>query len=212
MAWRWLWPGSRSQKPKPSQQATTSNEYSGGNLQIVYKYIMYFNQLPILGLKYVPDYFQPGECWDIWQRIWWSAKSFLLTTNMATMILTDGEEHERPRCTLVPSAALLVGQASIPSQRKAVAEFLVLEAAKRAAAVELAIQESRTNTSTAASPSRDTSPIDIGADSDSPAPPTACSAGEKRAYVEDSNDKEDVDDMHENACINPNPMGELCLM
>jgi len=38
MACRWLWPGSRSQKPKPSQQ--DSNEYSGGNLQIVYKYII----------------------------------------------------------------------------------------------------------------------------------------------------------------------------
>jgi len=47
---------------------------------------------------------------------------------MATTIPKDGKDCECPQCNLVPSAALLAGQASIPSQRKAVTEFLVLEA------------------------------------------------------------------------------------
>jgi hypothetical protein len=71
------------------------------------------------------------------------------TTKMATTIPTNGEDaHERPRRHPAPSAALLAGQATIPSQLKAVEEFRALEAAKRAAAIALAIEEAGASTPT----------------------------------------------------------------
>lgn len=120
------------------------------------------------------------------------------------MIPTNGDEElnsERPRRNAAPSAALLAGQATIPSQRKAVEEFRALEAIKRAAATKLALEEARASAITPIS-SRDTSPIG----SDTPAPPTS---HKKRAYVEESSDNEEVDDTRENARTNPNPTGKF---
>ena len=53
---------------------------------------------------------------------------------MATATPPNGNEacFERPRRAFVPSAALLSGEPAIPSQRKAVEEFLAAEATKRA--------------------------------------------------------------------------------
>jgi len=131
---------------------------------------------------------------------------------MATTIPTNGKEalhDERPRRNPAPSAALLAGQATIPSQQKAVDEFRALEAAKRAAAISLALKDLHGNTPTPNS-SRATSPVG----SDTPAPSTSHSAGKKRAYVEDSNeedDEEEVDDTRENARTNPNPACKFVL-
>ena len=104
------------------------------------------------------------------------------TTKMATTIPTNGEDaHERPRRHPAPSAALLAGQATIPSQLKAVEEFRALEPAKRAAAIALAIEEAGASTPTPPS-SRATSPV--GSGSNTPVPSISRS-GKKRAYVED---------------------------
>jgi hypothetical protein len=46
----------------------------------------------------------------------------------------------------VPSAALLAGQATIPSQLKAVEEFCTQEATKHAAVIALAIEEAGVST------------------------------------------------------------------
>ena len=126
---------------------------------------------------------------------------------MATTIPTNGEDaHERPRRHPAPSAALLAGQATIPSQLKAVEEFRALEAAKRAAAIALAIEEAGASTPTPPS-SRATSPI--GSGSNTPVPSTSRS-GKKRAYVEDIDDDDEiVDTTRENACTNPNPTGKF---
>jgi hypothetical protein len=125
---------------------------------------------------------------------------------MATTIPTNGKDsQERPRRHPAPSAALLAGQATIPSQLKAVEEFRALEAAKRAAATALAIKEAGFSTPTPPS-SRATSPVS----SNTPTPSTSCSSGKKRVYVEDSNDDDDdeiVDTTRENARTNPNPTG-----
>jgi len=113
----------------------------------------------------------------------------------------------------VPSAALLAGQATLPSQRKAVDEYRALEAAKRAAAISLAVKDLRANTPTPSPSSCATSPVGSES-SDTPVPSTSRSAGKKRAYVEDSNeedDREQVDDICENACTNPNPAGKFVL-
>src|SRR5882672_4032871 len=112
---------------------------------------------------------------------------------MATTIPTNGKDtHERPRRHPAPSAALLAGQATIPSQLKAVEEFHTLEAAKRAAAIALAIEEAGVSTPTPPS-SRTTSPFG----SNAPAPSTSRSSGKKRAYVEDSNNNNDNDNDNE---------------
>jgi len=113
----------------------------------------------------------------------------------------------------VPSAALLAGQATLPSQRNAVDEYRALEAAKRAAAISLAVKDLRANTPTPSPSSCATSPVGSES-SDTPVPSTSRSAGKKRAYVEDSNeedDREQVDDICENACTNPNPAGKFVL-
>jgi hypothetical protein len=127
---------------------------------------------------------------------------------MVTMIPANGEEaHERPRRHPAPSAALLAGQGTIPSQLKAVEEFCALEAAKRAAAIALAIEVAGVGTPTPTT-SRATSPDG----SNTPAPSTSRSSGKKRAYIEDSNDDDDdevVDTTRENARINPNPTGKF---
>ena len=129
---------------------------------------------------------------------------------MATTIPTNGEDaHERPRHHPAPSAALLAGQATIPSQLKAVEEFRALEAAKCAAAIALAIEEAGASTPTPPS-SRATSPV--GSGSNTPVPSTSRS-GKKRAYVEDIDDDDDddeiVDTTRENARTNPNPTGKF---
>jgi hypothetical protein len=129
---------------------------------------------------------------------------------MATTIPTNGKEaHEHPRRHPEPSAALLAGQGTIPSQLKAVEKFRALEATKCAAAIALAIEEAGIITPTPPS-SRSTSPVGPNI----PAPSTSHSSGKKRAYVEDSNDDNDeiVDTTRENARTNPNPTGKFVSM
>ena len=82
---------------------------------------------------------------------------------MTTAAPPNGNEarFERPRRAFVPSAALLSGDSgepAIPSQRKAVEEFLAAEAAKRAAETKLAIDALRAATFTPTS-SRESSPV-----------------------------------------------------
>jgi hypothetical protein len=127
---------------------------------------------------------------------------------MATTNPAGGKEgcFERPRCNFVPSAALLSGEPAIPSQRKAIEEFLAAEATKRVAERELAVEAARAATVTPAS-SRESSPIVP----EVRIPSSSHSTGKgKRAYVKDSteDEAEESDDAHENARINPKPTGK----
>jgi hypothetical protein len=127
---------------------------------------------------------------------------------MATATPPNGNEarFERPRRAFVPSAALLSGEPAIPSQRKAVEEFLAAEAAKRAAETKLAIDALRAATVTPTS-SRESSPVVPKARVASSLHGTGKG---KRAYVEDSSEDEveELDTVRENARINPKPAGK----
>jgi hypothetical protein len=131
---------------------------------------------------------------------------------MAMTIPTNGKEalhDEHPRRNPAPSTALLAGQATLPSQQKAVDEYRALEAAKRAAAISLAVKDLHTPPPS----SRATSPVGSES-SDTPTPSISRGAGKKRAYVEDSNeedDEEQIDDTRENARTNPNPACKFVL-
>jgi hypothetical protein len=128
-------------------------------------------------------------------------------TKMATTNLADGKGHfECPHCNFVPSAALLSGEPAIPSQCKAVEEFLAAEAAKCMAERELAVEAACAATVTPTSSWKS-----------SPIVPEVCipsslhATGKgKRAYVEDSteDEAEESDDTRENARINPKPTGK----
>jgi hypothetical protein len=135
---------------------------------------------------------------------------------MAMTIPTNGKEalhDEHPQCNPALSTQLLEVNATLPSQQKAVDEYRALEAAKRAAAISLAVKDLHANTPTPPPSSRATSPVGSES-SDTPTPSTSRGAGKKRAYVEDSNeedDEEQVDDTRENARTNQNPACKFVL-
>jgi hypothetical protein len=127
---------------------------------------------------------------------------------MPPTILTDDEGDvcvvTRPVRTTRPTAALLHSgePASLPFQQKAVNDFLIAEAARRAAERRQGIDALLADLTPTTSSSRSASPADASSASGAPAPST--SINKKRAYVEEvSEDDEAADGERENARTNP---------
>jgi len=127
---------------------------------------------------------------------------------MPETIITDDEGEprvERPVRKPKPTAALLLfAESGLPFQKRAVNEFRVAEAAKRAAERQKTIDDLYANPQTTTSSSQDISTSSASSLPGSPVPSVTYTINKKRAYVEDDDEYDDeADDERENGRTNP---------